>query len=101
MNTYINDILRSFETPAAVPVIKNAWDRVKKLFGKKTRSVIFIDGEDRLKTWEDHFKNLLNADPATQSYDEPITKIFDLFTSIKRGELTHEDIDTAISQLKN
>ena len=97
----INNILRSFETPAAASVIKNAWDLVKKLSGKKTRSVIFIEGEDRLKTWENHFKNLLNADPATQNDGEPIVKIFDLFTTIKRGELTQTEVDLAIRQLKN
>ena len=54
----INNILRSFETPAAASVIKNAWDLVKKLSGKKTRSVIFIEGDDRLKTWENHLTKL-------------------------------------------
>ena len=97
----INNILRSFETPAAASVIKNAWDLVKKLSAKKTRSVIFIEGDDRLKTWENHFKNLLSADPVTQSDGDPIVKIFDLFTSIQRGDLTEEEVDLAVRQLKN
>ena len=97
----INDILRSFETPAAASVIKNAWDLVKKLSGKKSRSVIFIEGEDRLKTWENHFKNLLNADTTTQSDGAPIVKIFDLFNTITRGDLTQDEVDLAIRQLKN
>ena len=44
----INNILRSFETPAAASVIKNAWDLVKTLSGKKSQSTIFIEGDDRL-----------------------------------------------------
>ena len=56
----INDTLKSFENSAAPAVIKNAWDLVKDLSGERTRSVIFIEAADRLKTWENHFKNLLN-----------------------------------------
>ena len=52
-------------------------------------------------TWENHFKNLLNAAPLTQSDGDPIVKIFDLFTSIPRGDLTQEEVDLAVRQLKN
>ena len=47
----INDTLQTFESPASFAVIKNAWNLVKELSGKRTRSVIFIGAEDRLKTW--------------------------------------------------
>ena len=97
----INNILRSFETPAAVSVIKNAWDLVKTLSGKKSRSTIFIEGDDRLKTWENHFKNLLNADVAAQPDMPPIQKIFDTFSEINCGDLTQDEVDSAIRILKN
>ncbi|XP_014678984.1 PREDICTED: uncharacterized protein LOC106818825 [Priapulus caudatus] len=97
----INEILCSFETPAAASVIKTAWDLVKKLSGKKSRSTIFIEGEDRLTAWENHFKNSLKAEPATQTDGEPVVNIFDLFTAIKSGELTQAEVYIAIRQLRN
>ena len=48
-------------------MIKNSRYLVKDLSGKRTRSVIFIEAADRLKTWENHFKNLLNVTPTTES----------------------------------
>ena len=83
----INNTLLSFEYGAATPsAMKNAWNLVKELGGKRSRSTIFVEGEDRLKTWENHFKNLLNADPDARTEDEVnIEKIFATFTSIKCG----------------
>ena len=43
---------------------------------------IFIEGEDRLKTWENHFKNLLNVDVDAQPVLPPIQKIFDHFLKL-------------------
>ena len=97
----INTILRSFETPAADSVIKNAWDLVKTLSGKKSRSTIFIEGDDRLKTWENHFKNLLNADFGAQADLPPIQKIFDTFPEIECGDLSQDEVDSAVRNLKN
>ena len=97
----INNILRSFETPAAASVIKNAWDLVKTLSGKKSRSTIFIEGDDRLKTWENHFKNLLNAEVNAQADLPPIQKIFDTFPEIDCGDLTQDEVDAAVRILKN
>ena len=48
------------------------------------------------KKWENHFKNLLNDDPATQTDGDPIVKIFDLFIAIKQCELTHAEVGLAI-----
>jgi len=42
----VNDTLQTFENPTAPSAIKNAWDPVKELSGKRTRSVVFIEGED-------------------------------------------------------
>ena len=96
----INDTLRTFENPAAPAAIKNAWDLVKELSGKRTRSVIFIEGEDRLKTWENHFKNLLNA-PPTADAETHIEKIYDIFSDIQSGKFSQAEIDAAVRQMKN
>ena len=69
----INNTLKSFEYPASSSSVKH--DLVKKISGKKAQSVIFIEGENRLKCWETHFKNLLNSEPQTQTAPDPIQKI--------------------------
>ena len=81
----INNILHSFETPAAASVIKNAWDLVKTLSGKKSRSTIFIEGDDRLKTWENNFKNLLNADVDAQADLPQFKRYLSLFLKLTAG----------------
>ena len=96
----INDTLRTFENSASPVAIKNAWNLVKELSGKRTRSVIFIEGEDRLKTWENHFKNLLNAPPTAES-ETRIEKIYDTFNDIQSGEFSQAETDAAVHQMKN
>ena len=96
----INDTLWTFENPASPAAIKNAWNLVKELSGKRTRSVIFIEGEDRLKTWANHFKNLLNTPPIAES-ETRIEKIYDTFNDIQSGEFSHTEIDAAVRQMKN
>ena len=96
----INDTLWTFERPASSAVIKNAWNLVKELSGKRTRGVIFIEAEDRLKTWENHFKNLLNALPAAES-DIHIEKIYDTFNNIQSGEFSQAEVEAAVHQMKN
>ena len=96
----INDTLRTFENSASPAAIKNAWNLVKELSGKRTRSVIFIEGEDRLKTWENHFKNLLNASLTAES-ETRIDKIYDKFNDIQSGEFSQAEIDAAVRQMKN
>ena len=47
---------------------ENCWQKI-------AQRVIFIEGENRLKCWETHFKNLLNSEPQTQTAPDPIQKI--------------------------
>ena len=96
----INDTLRTFENPASPAAIKNAWNLVKELSGKRTRSVVFIEGEDSMKTWDNHFKNLLNASPTAES-ETHIEKIFDTFNAIQSGEFSQAEIDAAVRQMRN
>ena len=74
---------------------------VKELSGKKSNSVVFIDGENRLETWKNHFKNLLNADANQTPDDTPIHKVFDTFPEIKRGVFSQAEIDAAVRQMKS
>ena len=97
---HINDTLWTFKSPASPAVIKNAGNLVKELSGKRTRSVIFIEAEDRLKTWENHFKNLLNALPIAES-EIRIEKIYDTFNNIRSGEFSQAEIEAAVHQMKN
>ena len=78
--------MRSFETPAAASVIKNAWYLVKTLSGKKSRSTIFIEGDDRLKTWENHFKNLRNADVDAKADLAPQDEVDSAVRNLKNGK---------------
>ena len=103
VDRHINNTLLSFENgTASSSAIKNAWSIVKELGGKRTRSTIFVEGEDRLKTWENHFKNLLNADPDSRANDDVnIVNIFDTFPFIKCGNFSQEEVNTSIRQMKN
>lgn len=68
----INKTLAAFENPASAADAKNAWNLVKKLARKETKSV-FIQGENRLGACrKNHFKNLLNADPQQPIDNTPI-----------------------------
>ena len=93
--------MKLFEHPASSSSVKHAWDLVKKIAGKKAQSVIFIEGENRLKCWETHFKNLLNSEPQTQTAPDPIRKIFDAWNEIPSGLFSKEEIDRAAQQMKN
>ncbi|XP_066924271.1 uncharacterized protein [Clytia hemisphaerica] len=81
--------------------MKHAWDLVKKISGKKAHSVIFIEGENRLKCWETHFKNLLNSEPQNRTAPDPVHKVFDEWNEIPSGLFSKEETDKAAQQLKN
>ena len=59
-DTRINTILNKFEN-ASTSEHKKAWNLVKELSGKKSKSPIFIEAENRLEEWKNHFQKLLNA----------------------------------------
>ena len=98
----INQILQHFESPAAPSLMKNAWDLVKTLSGKKSNATTHIEGDDRLKLWKDHFSKLLNADKDNIVDDHSVVeKVFDISTDIPTGPLSQAEVDMAVKAIKN
>ena len=79
---------------------KEAWSLIKELSGKK-KSITFIQGEDRLKIWKDHFKNLLSVDRNDNSADFEAVKQFDTHRDIRTDEFSEDEIIKAIKEMKN
>ena len=77
----INSILSKFET-TNTSENSDAWNLVKELSGKKSKSPIFIEADDRLDAWKSHFQNLLNAEGANTDNPDSIEKLFDVFPEI-------------------
>ena len=98
---HIKSTLNKFENLPTTTENKNAWELIKELTGKKSKSAVFIEGENRLKIWENHFKNLLNADTHSLTDGIPVQKVFDIFNEIDYSEFSQAEIDDAATQLKN
>ena len=59
---------------------REAWKLIKELSGK-TKSVTYIQGENRLGTWKDYFYKPLSADNATD-IDVEIEQVSELHPEI-------------------
>ena len=57
----IESVIRKFGFNHYVD-LREAWNLVKELSGKRSKSPIFIEADDRLEAWKVHFQKLLNAD---------------------------------------
>ena len=55
--------------------------------------------KERVKLWEQHFKNLLGSPPKIT--DEPITRIISKQLDIKLGPFTKEELDSVLKKIKN
>ena len=55
--------------------------------------------QERVKLWEQHFKNLLGSPPKIT--DEPITSIISKQLDIKLGPFTKEELDSVLKKIKN
>ena len=55
--------------------------------------------QERVKLWEQHFKNLLGSPPKIT--DEPITRIIRKQLDIKLGPFTKEELDSVLKKIKN
>lgn len=73
---------------------------VKDPSGKGTCSVIFIECEERLKNWENHFKYLLNV-TSTSEFKSYIEGVYDTISEIQIGEFKQAEVDAADQQMKS
>ena len=55
--------------------------------------------QERVKLWEQHFKNLLGSPPKIT--DEPITRIISKQLDIKLGPFTKEELNSVLKKIKN
>ena len=55
--------------------------------------------QERVKLWEQHFKNLLGNPPKIT--DEPITRIISKQLDVKLGPFTKEELDSVLRRIKN
>ena len=96
----INKTLLKFDSNS-VSDQKKAWSLVRQLSGKKP-GVIFIQGENRLETWKNHFKKLLNAEvfQPSDTVETTIDLIFEINPEIRCDQFSQEEVDTAIKQMK-
>lgn len=96
----INNTLRSFETSPSCDHMK-AWKLVRELSGKRS-GVVYIQGEDRLNTWKNHFAKLLNSDAIqTDEFNEiEFTLLHETNFEISCEPFSQQDVDTAIKQMK-
>jgi len=90
--------LRAFESGSTVDHVK-AWKLVRELSGKRS-GVTFIQGEDRLEAWKNHFSKLLAPDTSQAGVGPDITPVFDANHSINCSPFSQEEVDSALSQMR-
>ena len=93
----INRTLAEFEDGGSSNP-RMAWMLVKELSGKR-KNVVYIQGEDRLATWKDHFQTLLSADHPSDP-NVHINPVFDIHTEISPEEFSQDEIDKALNVMK-
>ena len=84
---------KSWENP------KNAWNLIKELSEKK-KSVTFIQGENCLKIWKDHFQNLLSANKMDDQAQFDCVKLFDINPEISTAEFSQKEITDSLKAMK-
>ncbi|CAH1244514.1 Hypp7329 [Branchiostoma lanceolatum] len=91
--------LQSFEVCTDLEHMK-AWKLIRELSGKKS-GVIFIQGEDRLNTWKNHFSKLLSAEnPLSNSTGVSISPVFNMNNNISCDPFSQNEVDIALKQMK-
>ena len=78
---------------------KNAWNLIKELSEKK-KSVTFIQGENRLKIWKDHFQNLLSVNKNDNQAQFDCVKLFDTKPEISTAEFSQKEITDSLKAMK-
>ena len=79
-----------------------AWQTINKVSRRKSTAKAKLKAasqQERVKLWEQHFKNLLGNPPKIT--DEPITRIISKQLDIKLGPFTKEELDSVLRRTKN
>ena len=79
-----------------------AWQTINEVTRRKSTAKAKLKAasqQERVKLWEQHFKNLLGSPPKIT--DEPITRIISKQLDIKLGPFTKEELDSVLKKIKN
>ena len=79
-----------------------AWQTINEVSGRKRTAKAKLRAasqQERVKLWEQHFKNLLGNPP--EITDEPITRIISKQLDVKLGPFTKEELDSVLRRIKN
>ena len=79
-----------------------AWQTINVVSRRKSTAKAKLKAasqQERLKLWEQHFKNLLGNPPKITN--EPITRIISKQLDIKLGPFTKEELDSVLRKIKN
>ena len=79
-----------------------AWQTINEVSRRKSTAKAKLKAasqQERVKLWEQHFKNLLGSRPKIT--DEPITRIISKHLDIKIGPFTKEELDSVLKKIKN
>ena len=79
-----------------------AWQTINEASRRKSTAKAKLKAagqQERVKLWEQHFKNLLGSPPKIT--DEPITRINSKQLDIKLGPFTKEEFDSVLKKIKN
>ena len=79
-----------------------AWQTINEVSRRKSTATAKLKAasqQERVKLWEQHFKNLLGSPPKIT--DEPITRIISKQLDVKLGPFTKEELDSVLKKIKN
>ena len=79
-----------------------AWQTINEVSRRKSTAKAKLKAasqQERVKLWEQHFKNLLGSPPKIT--DEQITRIISQQLDIKLGPFTKEELDSVLKKIKN
>ena len=79
-----------------------AWQTINEVSKRKSTAKAKLKAasqQERVKLWEQHFKNLRGNAPKIT--DEPITRIISKQLNVKLGPFTKEELDSVLRRIKN
>ena len=79
---------------------REAWNLIKELTGKN-KSFTFIQGDNRLQIWKEHFQNLLSVDINDDSDNFDCVQQFDIRPDINTAEFSEDEITVALKAMKS